>query len=292
MTLKRAVKRPFLPILNNKKRLEPLQTKALPPKIAETAGGKKCTLLPVVPEKAAKKPAARTISLKALLAKKYTYLEGLPEPWAASFGALTDNFIALIWGQSANGKSSFILQLVGMLTGFGKVLYVSLEEGLEASIQQSVCRQLEEEVHDGKIDFADHNMKYEPLLAKLAKKKSARFIVIDSVQYWDVDYEKYKALKAAFPRKTFIFISHSAGKLPDGKTADKIRYDAGVKIRVEGFVAFVTSRYGGNQPFVIWPDGAKKYWGNDFRKILTGATDVKKARTKTKTAKTADDDSN
>ena len=117
-----------------------------------------------------------------------------------------------------------------------------------------------------------------PYRPRLNRKKSPRFVVIDSVQYWDVDYEKYKALKAAFPRKTFIFISHSKGKLPDGKTADKIRYDAGVKVRVEGFAAFVTSRYGGNRPYVIWEDGAKRYWGKDYKKLLSGNTDVKKAR--------------
>ncbi len=213
---------------------------------------------------------AKVIGLKQLISKKHKFLEGLPADIMDSFGQLVENFVMIIWGMSGQGKSSLIMMFLKALMPYGKVLYVALEEGFEATTQFNVLRSLSEEQHTGKIEFADHEMKFDELVKKLKKKKSPRFNVIDSVQYWDVTYDKYKQLKEMFPKKTFIFISHASGKLPDGKTADKIRYDAGVKVRVEGFVAFVASRYGGNNPYVIWEDGAKRHWGKDYKKVIKG----------------------
>lgn len=211
---------------------------------------------------------ARVLGLKQLLQKKYKFLEDLPAEIIHSFGRLTHNFIMIVWGQSANGKSNFLMQFLKAIMPYGKVLYVALEEGFEASTQFNALRSLNEEEHSGKIEFADHEMDFEALCAKLDKKKSPRFIVIDSVQYWHITLEQYKMLKKKFSKKkSFIFISHAKGKVPDGYVADKIRYDSTIKSRVEGFVVFVASRLGGNNPYIIWEEGAKKYWGKKFPKI-------------------------
>lgn len=170
---------------------------------------------------------AKILALKQLLQKKHAFLDNLPDNIIYSFGRLTINFIMIVWGQSGNGKSNFIMQFLKALLPHGKVLYVALEEGFEATTQMNAMRQLTEEEHSGKIEFADHEMNYMELVNKLSKKKSPRFIVIDSIQYWNISYEMYKALKEKFRKKTFIFLSHAKGKIPDGNTADKIRYDAG-----------------------------------------------------------------
>lgn len=213
---------------------------------------------------------AKVLGLKQLLQKKHAFLDNLPENIVYSFGRLTSNFIMIVWGQSGNGKSNFLMQFLKAILPHGKVLYVALEEGFEATTQMTAMRQLSEEEHSGKIEFADHEMNYEELVGKLSKKKSPRFIVIDSIQYWNISYEMYKALKEKFKKKTFIFVSHAKGKIPDGNTADKIRYDAGIKVHVEGYVATVISRYGGNSPYVIWEEGAKRYWGKNFKKVTKG----------------------
>jgi hypothetical protein len=213
---------------------------------------------------------ARIVGLKQFLQKKFKFLESIPENISNSFGRLTSNFIMIVWGHSANGKSNFIMTFIKALMPHGKVLYVALEEGFEASMQMNIIRHLNVDEHSGKIEFADQEMTYEALVIKLSKKKSPRFIVIDSLQYWDIDLKKYKELKRRFSRtKSFIFISHSKGKIPDGTTADKIRYDAAIKARVEGFVVFVASRLGGNNPFVIWEEGAKRYWGRSYQKKIS-----------------------
>ena len=219
---------------------------------------------------------ARVLGLQQLLQKKYQYID-IPQNIKESFGDLVSNFIMIVWGQSGNGKSSFLMQFIKPLMEVGKVLYVSLEEGFEASIQKNVLRHLTEE-HLGKIEFADYEMTFEKLCLKLSKRKSPQFIIIDSLQYWNINYETYKRLKEKFPRKTFIFISHANGKNPDGKTATQIRYDSPIKVRVEGYVCFIVSRYGGNKPFVIWEAGAKKYWGDKYNAIIKGVDNQKKKK--------------
>lgn len=212
---------------------------------------------------------AKVLGLKQLLQKKSRVLEGLSPQIIDCFGQLVEGFIMIIWGQSGNGKSEFVMQILKELVRYGKILYVGLEEGHSDSMQQRVIRNLSLDEHNGKIEFSDHEMTYPKLMEKLAKKKSPKTIVIDSLQYWNISYEEYKALKERFPRKNLIFISHAAGKYPDGRTADKVRYDAGIKVRVDKFIAFITSRYGGTMNYVIYEERAKKQWGaRDFKKQL------------------------
>lgn len=213
----------------------------------------------------------RVLGLKQFSEKKYNFLEPLPDEIVYSFGRLTANFTMTVWGESGNGKTNFIMQFIKALMPHGKVLSISLEEGFEASMQLTALRNLKLEDHNGKIEFADHEMTVDELIAKLKKKKSPKFIVIDSVQYWNIKMPKYRELKELFgKKKTFIFISHASGKKPDGYVADKIRYDSTIKARVEGFVVFVGSRLGGNYPFVIWEEGAKRYWGKNYKKVISG----------------------
>ena len=76
----------------------------------------------------------------------------------------------------------------------------------------------------------------------------------------------YINLRKDFPDKLFIFVCHEKHGLPDGKIAEKIRYDSEIKARVEGYKAFITSRYEiaelgeGGADFVIWEQGAQEYW--------------------------------
>lgn len=230
---------------------------------------------------------AKILGYKNLLQKTFKYLDPLPDDIKASFGNLVYNFTMIVWGQSGNGKSNFLMQFLKVLICFGKVLYVSLEEGTEASMVEMVRRHLLGEGFDGNIQFADHEMTYDKLMIVLSKKKSARFVIIDSVQYWNITYEQYKAMKEKFKNKSFIFISHAEGKLPLGSTAKAIRYDAGIKVHVEGYVSKIICRYGGNRPFVIWEAGAKKYWGKKYQSIISGAND-KPDKTKKPKQKAAD----
>ncbi len=219
---------------------------------------------------AVKRKKPKVIGLKQFFQKKYASLTNMPEHLRRSFGELVMNFSMIIWGQSGNGKSNFLYQLIAFLVSYGNVLYISLEEGTEKSAQLTALRHLNEETHSGKILFADHEMNFEEAKLYLRRKKSPQFIVIDSLQYWGITYSQYQELKELFPKKSFIFVSHAKGKNPDGATAQKIRYDVGIKVHVNGFVAFPICRYGGNRPYIIWEDGAISVHGrkkvNQYKK--------------------------
>jgi hypothetical protein len=178
--------------------------------------------------------------------------------WLDSIGKpeLTGSWI--IYGCSVNGKTRFALQLSKYLAQFRRTAYDSLEEGLSQSIKRAMSDVCMVDVAR-KFILLDKEPISE-LRERLRKKKSPDVIFIDSLQYTGMNYSEYKALKDEFRNKLFVFISHADGKEPKGNVAKSIKYDAFVKIRVEGYKAFPESRFGGGQPFMIWEKGAKEYW--------------------------------
>ena len=75
---------------------------------------------------------------------------------------------------------------------------------------------------------------------------------------------------AEFPTKLFIFIAHEEGGKPYPAVAKHVRKLSEVKMRVEGFKAFPTTRFatseGGGEPFVIWEEGAARYYADIIEK--------------------------
>lgn len=198
--------------------------------------------------------------------QSFKKIEDLPQDITDAFGELTYDFRMIVWGQSGNGKSNLIMQFANVLLDKAPVLYLSIEESRGLTIQNLINRYITDEDKRKMLKVAYSNINFEALTAYLKKPRTPKFIFIDSVQYLDMNHRQYKEMTDRFPNKAFVFVSHAKGKLPDGKTADKIRYDAGVKVMVEGDIAFVQhSRYGGNKNFVIWEEGAKKYWGRKFK---------------------------
>lgn len=211
--------------------------------------------------------SARAYSVKQVINKKRKVFEFEGE-FLESFGNPEQNAIWFIWGQSGNGKTRFTLQLCKYLSRFDKVDYDSLEEGSCQSMSLALKDTNMEEV-EGKFRLLDV-MHFEQFVTRLSGKKTAGFGVVDSVQYAGFDYDRYKEVKEKLKKKSLLFISHADGNNPRGATAVSIRYDAGIKIHVIGYVAKVVSRYGGNKPFVIWEDGAKRYWGKKYNAIKEG----------------------
>lgn len=213
----------------------------------------------------------RAISNQNVLAARFETAD-FDGPFLASFGRPELRGVWIIWGGSGSGKTTFTLQLCKYLANFRRVAYDSLEQGLSLSLQKAWERVGLAEAGSNIIllDKEDHP----ELRARLRKRKSPDIVVIDSVQYLTKFYmEQLKAMKAEFPGKLFIFISQAdkAGRDPDGNMAKKIRYDAEVKIKVEGFKAFVTTRYEdpdkgeGGADFVIWERGAADYWAERIK---------------------------
>lgn len=200
---------------------------------------------------------ARALSIKNI--EEYKPVE-LPfeGKWAASFGRPELRGSWIIWGRSGNGKTRFALQLAKYLCGFGKVIYNSLEEGLSKSMQQAI---MDVGMREVGRNFSLLDMEpLEDLEKRLEKPRSANIVFIDSLQYFRMAQSDYSRFKKKFPDKLFIFVSHAKGVEPKGSMAESIRYDAFVKIWVEGYKAYPVSRYADNpEDFVIWSKGAEEY---------------------------------
>lgn len=180
--------------------------------------------------------------------------------WLALIGCPELTGCWIIKGDSGNGKTTFNLQLAKYLTNFGKVAYNTIEEGAKATFQRAFT-QVNMKPCKGKLIVLNKEG-YDDLWFRLSKPKSPNIIIIDSIQYFDADKKKIKAMINEFPNKLFIFISHVDGSKPMGSTAKAVEYDADVKLTVKGFKAFPISRYGGTEPYVIWKEGADDYWMN------------------------------
>jgi energy-coupling factor transporter ATP-binding protein EcfA2 len=186
-------------------------------------------------------------------------IPGLGKQWVDAVGELKQGFRLIVWGESGNGKSNLVMQLAAqMIESLGTGIYLSLEEKQGPTMQRLIERYIAIDKRD-RLKIPDKHPSYKDLMEYLKKPRTPNWIIIDSVQYFDFDSERrYKAMEEAFPNKCFIFVSHAKGKQPDGRVADKIRYDAGVKIFVRKDIGFVMhSRYGGHTNYVIWEQGAK-----------------------------------
>lgn len=203
----------------------------------------------------------RAISVDELYKMKFKMME-FEGKWLEFIGKPEMSGVWFIWGNSGNGKTRLQLELAKYLCEFGRVAYNTMEEGARYSFQKAAMETNMKPV--GKKFIVIPNETIDELRIRLQKRKSPDVIFIDSFQYTCLNKDEYIRLKRDFPNKLFIFSSHAQGKDPKGSVADFARYDADVKIRVEGYKAFPVSRYGGRTPLVIWELGAADYWGEDL----------------------------
>lgn len=185
--------------------------------------------------------------------------------WLASLGRPELRGAWIVYGGSGSGKTTYIMQLCKYLTRFGRVAYNSLEQGLSLSLQKVWERVGMIEVGSRIVLLNKESL--EEVRERLDHKGAPDIVVIDSVNYWFEFYMRdYFKLKEDYPKTLFIFVAHEDKGKPKGSIAKSIRYDADIKIRVEGYKAFATTRYEdpkrgeGGQDFVIWEQGAREYW--------------------------------
>lgn len=204
-----------------------------------------------------KRTLKRALSPSEMVAKRMVTMPFEGE-WMSHVGQPERSGSWIIWGPSGNGKTRYALMLGKYLTQFGRVAYNSLEEGISQSLKRAI-------MDCGLVGVRRFILlDKEPitdLILRLQKPKSPDVVFIDSIQYSGLNYRDYRQLRDTNRNKLFIFISHAEGKEPAGRTAKSVRYDANIKIYVEGYRAFAASRYGGGEPFTIWEDGAERIYG-------------------------------
>lgn len=205
------------------------------------------------------------ISIDKLLKKKFIEIP-LTGRFRELLGRPEASGTWFIKGDSGHGKTTFILQLIKVLSMFGKVLYNSLEEGARLSMQEAVKEQNFSKDEKKAINFL-HREPIDVMRARLKKSRGIKFVVIDSIQYAFMTLREYKEMQEENPKVLFIINSHVEGKKAVGALARRIEYDADQKIDVEGFKAFSRSRASRGiitKPYTIWQKGADNYW-NDLK---------------------------
>ncbi len=209
-------------------------------------------------------PIMRAISNRNVIEARFerAAFEG---DWLKSIGRPELRGSWIIWGGSGSGKTTFTLMLAKYLSGFRRVAYDSLEQGLSASLQVA-WRRVEMADAGPNIILLEREHLNE-LRGRLKKRWAPKVVVVDSVQYLaNFRMSDYVKLMQEYRDVLWIWIAHEDSGKPAGRIANQIRYDSDVKIYIEGYKAFVTTRYEDNElgeggvEYVIWPEGAAKYW--------------------------------
>lgn len=211
-------------------------------------------------EKDKKRTKDRTArGVREMLSMKYSTFDFRGE-WYEAFGMPEKRGVWFVWGNSGNGKTSFVMQLCKYLCRFGRVAYNSLEEGAGLTMQNCLRRFGMMDVNRRFLLLDAESM--ERLEERMNRQKAPDFVVIDSFQYTMMTFKQYIEFRERHKNKLLIFISHADGRLPSGRSAKSAMYNADLKIYVEGYRAFSKGRYiGPKRHFDIWPEEAEKYWG-------------------------------
>lgn len=177
--------------------------------------------------------------------------------WEQAFGRPSLYERWFIDGESASGKSTFVMKLAKKLCEYDSVAYWSLEEGVNLSFQRRMQMLKMEDVNGRFVVVTGETI--EEFADRLSKRRSPHFVIIDSVQYTGATFKQIKKLLLdRFPKKSFIFVSQMYKGEPKGKTANDIKFDSGVKIRTKGYRAYCIGRYMNEAAayYTIWEEGA------------------------------------
>lgn len=197
----------------------------------------------------------KTIGVFQLNQKKFDLLP-FTGHWKDTMGEPEDNFSCIIYGNSGDGKTTFTVQLVKYLCTLGLTVgYVSEEEGISATMQKAFQRVNMHEV-SGKITLIEQAT-YQDILDYFTKRGSADVLVLDSLDYLSITKQQYQELRGRLKKKIIIMLSWATGRKPLTQAARDIEYMVGIKLLVKQYIVYPRSRFGGNQPFVVWPERAR-----------------------------------
>ncbi|MFD2787970.1 P-loop NTPase family protein [Hymenobacter rubripertinctus] len=195
---------------------------------------------------------SKLISVHELDKKKYKAL-GLGDEWVPYIGQPETKLRMIVWGDSGQGKTTFVIQLCMELTKIGKVYYNSAEEGEGSSLQNNMRRNdVAGKCKAGAFMIGDRDS-FEKMVSRLAQPRHRiKFVVIDSLQYLKLTEDQYKYLIETFPSLGIIMISwaDSSGN-PKGQHARAIRYMVDIKTYVKKGLATTDSRFGSTIPYRV-----------------------------------------
>lgn len=220
-----------------------------------------------------KKQMPKKIGIRQMMQKTYQDVIGLTPEMQASLGEIEDAFEMIAWGDSGNGKTNFVMEVMCQIsTALNcKAAYISWEEGHGKSLRNTLMRHNMLERMGNRLEIVDGGT-FDQVYALIKKRKSPKVWVFDSIQASNFTKEQIEILRAEFvlskKKKIFLYISWAQGKMPLGSAAIGAMYMCNIKTFVKDFIAFPRSRFNnGSKNYIIWTDGAKKKWGiKEFNK--------------------------
>jgi len=209
--------------------------------------------------------------------KKYKWL-GFEGVWLKFMGKLTMFFVGIVFGLSGSGKTEFCIRLAKYLCKFGKVAWLSYEQGHDEDFQTATIRNRMEEQKGIfiTIDPLDkRNTKltlFQELDEYLGKRSTPPFVFIDSLDYLQLTLDEYFYLKEKYGRKKgIIFLAHEKNGLPESKLAQKVMYDGKFAVRVYKRTArAVKNRLGGTGNFCVWFKESRRLDPMFWKKVEAG----------------------
>lgn len=175
----------------------------------------------------------KLVSSRDLRKRKYNCFP-FTGKWKDFFGLPSYAFHLAVHGKPGEGKSTFCVQFADYLAkNFGKVVYVSGEEGLSKTVQDKI---INNGIDNPYLFFADIKS-YDEIKVEIPNEY--HFIFIDSLDTLRIDAAKLKALKEHYPQSAFITISQST---KDGKMrgSQEITHDTDIAAKVENGMAITT----------------------------------------------------
>ena len=153
------------------------------------------------------------------------------------FGNPSKNFHLMVFGRPKNGKSIFTVQFAKYLSTLGKVLYIASEEGFSATLQQKIR---EFGMANPNLDFGNFR-DYEQIRDVLANNHY-QFVVIDSINFINLEPEDVEVLKAENPGTAFITIQQ-ATKGGQFRGSQQFAHNCDMIVEIVDGVAYHTGRF-------------------------------------------------
>jgi len=162
-------------------------------------------------------------------------------------GEPSHNAHIVVYGLPKSGKSIFSTQLSKYLAeNFGKVLYVSAEEGFSVTLQKKA-----RDFAEGNPNFDFANFRTFEEIQEAMQNRPYMAVVIDSVNFAKVTAEQVEQLKHEYPNTLFITI-HQATKQGQARGSQEYIHNADTIIRVHNGVATSVGRFNEGGTYVVF----------------------------------------
>ena len=157
--------------------------------------------------------------------------------WKDLVGDPAKGFHMMVFGRPKNGKSIFSFQFARYLSNFGKVLYIAAEEGFSATLQNKLS-----EFGDINENLYFANFRDFETIRKNLKENDYEFVVVDSINFINLEPEDVEILKAENKGTSFITIQQ-ATKNGAFRGSQQFAHNCDIIIEVIEGVAYHTGRY-------------------------------------------------